>query len=144
MNLMSILFKTKHETAPLAQYNASNRMLILRWISPTGATTMKKSHTIAIVITAVLILTIYTQITIFVVPPIGALPEGKTVIITRLNKTEFIDSPDGMCDRIQGGVSLLCRGMIIGAVIEKSTILLRLPYNSWLYSISIGGKEYDH
>ena len=105
---------------------------------------MKKSYIIAIVITAVLILTIYTQITIFVVPPIGALPEGKTVIITRLNKTEFIDSPDGMCDRIQGGVSLLCRGMIIGAVIEKSTILLRLPYNSWLYSISIGGKEYDH
>lgn len=104
---------------------------------------MKIRHTIAIVITAVLILTIYTQITIFVVPPIGALPEGKTVIITRLNKTEFIDSPDGMCDRIQGGVSLLCRGMIIGAVIEKSTILLRLPYSSWLYSISTGGKEYD-
>ena len=104
---------------------------------------MKKSHTIALVITAVLIVVIYTQITIFVVPPIGALPEGKTVIITRLNKTEFIDSPDGMCERIQGGVSLLCRGMVMGAVIEKSTILLRLPYSSWLYSISTGGKTYD-
>lgn len=104
---------------------------------------MKKNHTIALVIAAVLIVAIYTQITIFVVPPIGALPEGKTVVITRLNKTEFIDSPDGMCERIQGGVSLLCRGMIMGAVIEKSTILLRLPYSSWLYSISTGGKTYD-
>lgn len=104
---------------------------------------MKKNHTIALVIIAVLVVTIYTQITIFVVPPIGALPEGKTVIITRLNKTKFIDSADGMCERIQGGVSLLCRGMIMGAVIEKSTILLRLPYSSWLYSISTGGKEYD-
>ena len=104
---------------------------------------MKKTHTIALVIAAVLIVVIYTQITIFVVPPIGALPDGKTVIITRLNKTDFIDSPDGMCERIQGGVSLLCRGMVMGAVIEKSTILLRLPYSSWLYGISTGGKAYD-
>lgn len=104
---------------------------------------MKTKHTIALVIVAILMVVIYTQITIFVVPPIGALPEGKTVVIARLNKTEFIDSPDGMCERIQGGVSLLCRGMVMAAVIEKSTILLRLPYSSWLYSISTGGKTYD-
>ena len=105
---------------------------------------MKKHQTLILIIAAVLAVLIYTQLTIFVIPPIGALPEGKTIIITRLNKTEFIDSPDGMCDRIQGGVSLLCRGMIMGAVIKKSAILLRLPYSSWLYSISTGGKEYDN
>jgi len=104
---------------------------------------MKIKHTVLLAILVVLIVGIYTQITIFVVPPIGAIPEGKTVIITRLNKIEFIDSPDGMCERIQGGVSLLCRGMVLGAVVEKSTILLRLPYSSWLYSISTGGKTYD-
>jgi hypothetical protein len=104
---------------------------------------MKKHQTLTLIIAAVLVFLTYTQITIFIIPPIGALPEGKTIIITRLNKTEFIDSPDGMCDRIQGGVSLLCRGIIMGAVVEKSTILLRLPYSSWLYSISTGGKEYD-
>lgn len=100
-------------------------------------------RTIALVIVAVVIVVIYTQITIFVIPPIGALPEGKTVIIMRLNKTEFVDSPDGMCERLQGGVSLLCRGMVMGAVIKNSTILLRLPYSSWLYSVSTGGKTYD-
>jgi capsular polysaccharide biosynthesis protein len=104
---------------------------------------MKKNYIIALAIVAVLFVAIYTQITIFVIPPIGALPEGKTVIISRLNKTEFIDSPDAMCERIQCGVSLLCRGIVMAAVIEKSSTLLRLPYSSWLYSISTGGKNYD-
>lgn len=104
---------------------------------------MKKRTTIALVVLAVTVIVIYTQLTIFVIPPIGALPEGKTVIITRLNKTEFIDSPDAMCERIQGGVSLLCRAMVMGAVINKASILVRLPYSSWLYGVSTGGKHYD-
>lgn len=109
----------------------------------TFKSNMKNRSIVALVIVAVLIVLIYTQITFFVVPRIGALPDGKTIVITRLNKTEFIDSADAMCERMQGGVSLLCRGMTIGAVAEKSTILLRLPYSSWLYSISTGGKAYD-
>lgn len=48
-----------------------------------------------------------------------------------------------MCDRIQGGVSLLCRGIVIGAVLEKSTVLMRLPDSQWLYEVSTGGKIYD-
>lgn len=117
-------------------------MQIVRYPT-TGIPPMNKSRTIALVISAVLMIVIYSQITVFIVPPIGALPEGKTVLITRLNKTDFIDSPDGMCERIQGGVSLLCRGMMMGAVLEKTTILMRLPYSSWLYSVSTGGKTYD-
>lgn len=108
-----------------------------------GSSAMKKSHAIALIIAFLLMVAIYTQITIFVVQPIGALPEGGTVIITRLNKTEFIDSPDGMCERLQGGVSLFCRAMIMAAVMKAATILLRLPYSPWLYEISTGGKTYD-
>lgn len=104
----------------------------------------KKTGTILVLlILAAACLVFYTQFTIFVVPPIGALPEGKTLIITRLNKTNFIDSPDAMCDRLQGGVSLLCRGVVLGAVAEKATIYARLPYSEWLYLISTGGKKYD-
>ena len=88
---------------------------------------MKQKKVVVLVIIAVTIVLMYTQLTLFVIPPIGALPEGRTVIITRLNKTEFIDSPDAMCERIQGGVSLLCRGMVMGAIVEKATILARLP-----------------
>lgn len=104
---------------------------------------MKKTYVISSIIAVALVLAICSQITFFVVPPIGAVPEGRTVVISRLNKTEFIDSPDAMCERIQGYVSLLCRGMVLGAVLEKSTILLRLPYSELLYSISTGGKTYD-
>ena len=104
---------------------------------------MKKSAIAVIAFVAVLVVLVYTQLTVFVVPPIGAVPEGRTVVILRLNKTEFIDSPDAMCERIQGGVSLLCRGLIMGTVAEKSTILLRLPYSATLYQISTGGKTYE-
>ena len=104
---------------------------------------MTHKKTVALVILIVTFIVIYTQVTFFVIPPVGAMPEGRTVVITRLNKTEFIDSPDAICERIQGGVSLLCRGMVMGTVVNNSTILMQLPYSSWLYSISTGGKTYD-
>ena len=78
-------------------------------------------------------LIIYTQLTIFVVQPIGVIPEGKTLVILRLNKGEFIDSADAMCERMQGGVNLLCRGIMLGAITEKTKVLLRLPYSETLY-----------
>ena len=105
---------------------------------------MKHKTVVILVALVVIFIVIYTQITLFVIPPIGALPEGRTVVIFRLNKTEFIDSPDAMCERIQGGVNLLCRGMVMGAVMKKATILAKLPYSSWLYSVSTGGKSYVH
>lgn len=102
---------------------------------------MKKSLIAALLIAVAI--AIYTQLTVFVVPPIGAVPEGRTVIILRLNKTDFIDSPDAICYRLQGGVSLLCRGMTMAAVVENSKILVRLPYSDWLYLVSTGGKRFD-
>lgn len=92
---------------------------------------------------AVLCLVVYTQITIFAVPPIGAVPEGRTVIMLRLNKTNFIDSADAMCVRIQGYVNLLCRGMTMGAVVNATTIIARLPYSETIYNISTGGMTYN-
>jgi len=102
---------------------------------------MKKLLTIGLL--AVIAIAIYTQITIFVIPPIGAIPEGRTVIMLRLNKTNFIDSPDAMCDRMQGGVSLLCRGMAMAAVVEKTKIIARLPYSDSLYLLSTDGKRFS-
>lgn len=97
----------------------------------------------SILVLLIAAIVIYTQLTIFVIPPIGAIPRGRTVIILRLNKTEFIDSPDAMCERIQGGVSILCRAMVLGAVADKSTKILSLPYSRTLYLISTGDKTYD-
>lgn len=98
---------------------------------------------LAIVLVLAISISIYTQITIFVIQPIGALPEGKTIVMLRLNKTEFVDSADAICERLTGKVSLLCRGVMLGGVMKNSTILFRLPYSEFLYKISTGGKKYS-
>lgn len=85
----------------------------------------------------------YIQCTIFVIPPIGAIPEGRIVIISRLNTMKFIDSADAMCERTQGGVSLLCRGILMAGVVKDATIYMRLPYSETLYLISTDGKTYE-
>ena len=83
----------------------------------------------------------YSKLTIFVIQPIGAIPEGKTILIERTGKLNFIDSADAICERIQGGVSLLCRGAILGQI-AKNKMYLRLPYSETLYLMSTGGKTY--
>ena len=83
-------------------------------------------------------------VTVFVIQPIGAIPEGRTIIVSRLTKLHFIDSPDALCEREMGGVSLLCRGIVAGSVAREATIIARLPYSPILYSISTGGKSYEH
>jgi len=95
----------------------------------------------SIVIVAITL--VLTQITIFCIQPIGMVPEGKTLIILRLNRGQLIDSADAMCDREMGGVSLLCRMVALGAVASKSKILLRLPYSEFLYRISVDGKNVE-
>ncbi len=59
-----------------------------------------KGVTSSLILVAVVVVVAYTQLTLFVVSPIGAVPEGKTVVILRLNKTNFIDSPDALCERV--------------------------------------------
>lgn len=97
---------------------------------------------IILVSVAILLIVFMSQITFFVVQPIGAVPEGRTLVILRMNKTKFIDSADAMCEREMGGVSLLCRGMMMAAIADKGTILVRLPYSEFLYKISTDGKTY--
>ena len=95
---------------------------------------------IAVVVLAALV---SSQVTVFVVQPIGAVPEGRTVVMSRLATTKFIDSADAMCLRIQDGVSLLCRGMVIGQVLQSATIYLRLPYSRTLYLFSTDGAMFS-
>lgn len=82
-------------------------------------------------------------VSVFVVQPIGALPEGRTVIITRLDGFRIVDSADAWCERNAGGVSLLCRGLVIARIGEKAKVVASLPYSETLYDISTGGKRYD-
>ncbi len=82
---------------------------------------------------------------VFTIQPIGALPEGITVVYHSRNPAmKFFSSPDGLCLEIQGSVSLLCRAAGMSAVEELADrIFLRLPYSRWAYLQSTGGQEFD-
>lgn len=109
----------------------------------SGDMTRRQRWSVAVVAIAAILLAASTQVTIFVIPPIGAVPEGRTLIISRMKNTQFIDSADAMCERIQGGVNLMCRGFALAAVAGNSKIYARLPYSETLNSIANDGRSYD-
>jgi hypothetical protein len=84
-----------------------------------------------------------TQVTLFVIQPIGAVPDGRTLVISRLTSMEFVDSADGWCARRMGKVNLLCRAAVMARVGQEADVLLRLPYSRTLYLWSTGGATYD-
>jgi hypothetical protein len=83
----------------------------------------------------------YSMCGFYTVQPIGALPEGRTLIVWRKSGEPFFNSPDAECLRTMGGVSLLCRAMAVGkGPIDR--IIVRLPYMEWAYRASTGGREF--
>lgn len=75
---------------------------------------------------------------VVVIQPIGALPEGVTAIVAGVKNVRLIDSPDAICARHEGGVSLLCRGREAAAIAREGKILLRLPYSETLFWLTGG------
>lgn len=82
---------------------------------------------------------------VFTVQPIGALPEGVTIVYHSRNpEMPFFSSPDSLCLELQGSVTLLCRVTALGATEELTNrILIKLPYSRWAYLRSTGGLEFD-
>lgn len=104
---------------------------------------MSKRKIIFLVALAAFMIVAYTQVTFFVIQPIGAVPEGLTLVIWRTGKLNFVDSADGLCARESNGVSLLCRMTVLGTVAQNSKVIARLPYSETLYLISTDGKQYE-
>jgi len=106
---------------------------------------MKKKWVVFILLLVVIVFILCCGI--LVIQPIGAIPEGATIVYWRLGlKIPFIASADGMLNKSNMGVSLLGRGMMLG---ELSKIIIprklfSLPYYEILYLISTGGKQYEN
>lgn len=73
---------------------------------------------------------------VIVIQPIGALPEGVTAVVAGIRGPNLIDSPDAICNRTMGGVSLMCRGMAAARISQEGVILLRLPYSETLFRMT--------
>lgn len=82
---------------------------------------------------------------VFIIQPIGALPEGVTLVYHSRNaEMSFFASPDGLCLKIQGSVNLICRMAslaVVGQLTDRA--LIKLPYSRWAYLQSTGGLEFD-
>lgn len=111
------------------------------------ATPKKKNNLLTFIVILIIFFAIWFLVKpgVFTIQPIGALPEGITIVYHSRNpEMPFFSSPDGLCLQIQGSVSLLCRAMSMAAVEELSDrILLRLPYSHWAYLRSTGGAEFN-
>jgi len=93
-----------------------------------------------------LLATIYFGTGFFVIQPIGAIPEGRTIWYVRMGlNIPFVSSADGMLLKTDTGVSLLGRAMMMSSVIDliDDKILLKLPYSKTLYKISTNGVEFE-
>lgn len=118
-------------------------------VEPTVETNPPKSRKgiyIAIAIIVVIMLAwILIRPGVFTIQPIGAIPEGVTIIYhSRSSEMPFFSSPDGLCLQMNGGVSLLCRMAALSASADLTDrIILRLPYSHWAYLQSTGGLEFD-
>ena len=78
----------------------------------------------------------------YTIQPIGAIPDGRTLVVWRAEGEPFFNSADGRCLERVGSVSLLCRAMAMGAA-PTDRIIARLPYQRWAYLGSTGGREFD-
>ena len=99
-----------------------------------------------LLITFVAGLIFYFSVGFFVIQPIGAIPDGVTIMYFRIGlNVPFISSPDGILIDNDQDVSLLARMIIMGKFgeIVNERKLVRLPYSQTMYLISTGGKEFD-
>ena len=92
-----------------------------------------------VILLIIIFLIIYNSLGFFTIQPIGAIPDGLTLVVLRF------DSADAMCKRELGEVSLLCRMAALGALGDnEKKILLRLPYIELFYLLSTGFMEYEN
>ena len=83
---------------------------------------------------------------IFVIQPIGAIPEGVTIVYWRSGlDIPFVASADGLLDDSGAVVSLLGRGIILAKLAEPimEREIFRFSYSETLYLWSTGGKKYE-
>jgi len=130
------------------QYGMEQYELIAPAEKPKASEKKKRSGCVPILILLAVVVVVSALLIrpgVFTIQPIGALPEGVTVIYHSRNpEMPFFASPDGLCLKVQGSVNLLCRMAGISAVSELTDrVLIRLPYSRWAYLQSTGGLEFD-
>ena len=104
---------------------------------------MKK---LIIIIIIVVPISIYSLLGVFIVQPIGAVPEGSTVVYYRVGTNlPFLTSADGWLIDQEREVSLFARAMAISTIINSigDKKIFSLPYFESLYLLTTGGRKFS-
>lgn len=111
---------------------------------------MKKYIMVIVVLFMFTCVTVWATTFLFVIQPIGAVPDGVTMLLFKPDRlfTEttvpFVCSADGVLLDTIGEVNLLGRDMAMGAIVNSAKgKIVRLPYSHTLYLISTGGVEFS-
>lgn len=102
-----------------------------------------------IIIFSIFLILIWATTFFLVIPPIGAIPEGKTVWLFKPDrlfvegKIDFIESLDHFQYNNIGKVTLLGRGFTLMAILNSSKIILRLPYSESLELMANNGEKWE-
>lgn len=97
---------------------------------------MKKRYLIPAIAACVLASAFAVGVRVFVIKPIGAIPQGVSAVVMGVPGLRIVDSPDAFCLRQTGGVTLICRGAVAARVANQGRVLLRLPYSSILDNLA--------
>jgi hypothetical protein len=112
----------------------------------TAGTRTQKKRIIGLLVAAGLVALGYGTMGLFVVQPMGAVPEGVTILYFRAGlNLPFISSADSLGMTDDGRLSPMER---IGAMagfweVAEDRIITRLPYFERLYDISTDGRRWD-
>ncbi|BCS88584.1 hypothetical protein [Pseudodesulfovibrio sediminis] len=89
-----------------------------------------------LLIVAGIIFVVSTKVTVFVIPPMGFVTKGKTVVIPRPDGMGFLENAESACEQTSGPENLLCQALVLKDVSTEAEVLVRFPYSSTLDSLS--------
>ncbi len=115
-------------------------------ITPLITVKRKRTSNVFILSFILLLLSFRMFCGIFVIQPIGAIPDGITIVYWRSGlNLPFVASADGLLEESGAGVSLLGRGLMLSKMSDllKERKIFVIGYSETLYLYSTGGKQYE-
>jgi hypothetical protein len=107
---------------------------------------MKNKTLVGIILSGITLLFGYLSMGLFVIQPMGAIPDGATIVYFRLGMNlPFISSADGLLLEKMGSVNLLGRAMMMAGLAKPvlDNKIVSMPYSRSLYLISTNGTEFE-
>ncbi|CNI89424.1 hypothetical protein [Yersinia vastinensis] len=90
-----------------------------------------------VIVLAVCITAIVSQLSFFFIEPQSAADEGKVLVLKRTPKMGFIDSPRGYCQReYPTEDDFRCEPRILPQIMESTYTLYELPFSPYFYDMT--------